>query len=191
MPILGIIASSFRSAAGPEGAYDSLATVTLSASAASIDFAGIPSGYKHLQIRVMMRSTTASTGTDDMWLRFNSDTGSNYSRHILQGDGASASAGANTSQTRIPFGNSIPRANSAANVFGVAVIDILDYTSTSKNKTVRGLYGANENTTSTDFRIGLNSGLYFATPAAITSITLLPEANNFAQYSSFALYGVK
>jgi len=189
-PILGIMASS-TSGANAVGNYESIATFTLSSSTASIDFTSISSAYSHLQLRVMMRSTTVTTGTDDMWLRFNSDTGSNYSRHILQGDGATASAGANTTQTRIPFGNAIPRASSAANVFGVAVIDILDYTSTNKNKTIRGLYGANENTTDTSFRVGLNSGLYFATPAAVTSITLLPEANSFAQYSSFALYGIK
>ena len=172
--------------------YESIQTYTVGGGgSSSIDFTSIPSTYSHLQLRIMMRSTTAAAGTDDLWLRFNSDTGSNYSRHILQGDGTSASAGANTTQTRIPFGNSIPRASSAANVFGVAVIDILDYTSTNKNKTVRGLYGSNENTTSTDFRVGLNSGLWYATPAAVTSITLLPEANNFAQYSSFALYGIK
>jgi hypothetical protein len=126
-----------------------------------------------------------------MWLRFNSDTGSNYSRHVLSGDGASATSGANLSQTRIPFGNSIPGANSTANVFGAAVIDVLDYASTSKNKTVRGLYGANDNTSNTEYRMALNSGLWYATPAAITSITLLPETANFAQYSTFALYGIK
>lgn len=172
--------------------YESIATFTVGAGgSSSIDFTSIAGTYSHLQLRVMMRSTTVAAGTDDMWLRFNSDTGSNYSRHVLQGDGTSATAGANTTQTRIPFGNSIPRASSAANVFGVAVIDILDYTSTNKNKTVRGLYGSNENTTSTNFRVALNSGLWYATPAAITSITLLPEANNFAQYSSFSLYGIK
>jgi molecular chaperone HtpG len=46
-PILGIIASSFRSAAGPDGAYDALATVTVpSGGLASITFAAIPNTYK-------------------------------------------------------------------------------------------------------------------------------------------------
>jgi hypothetical protein len=197
-PILGArgglsaSAYGFTSAAAAVGDYESIQTYTVGAGgSATIDFTSISSAYKHLQLRLMMRSTTAAVDTDDLWLRFNSDTGSNYSRHILQGDGSTASAGANTSQTRIPFGNAIPRASSAANVFGVAVIDILDYTSSNKNKTVRGLYGSNENSTSTNFRVGFNSGLWYATPAAITSITLQPEANSFAQYSSFALYGVK
>jgi hypothetical protein len=44
---------------GPFGAYDSLATVTLSADAASVTFAGIPSGYKHLQIRAIHKPSTS------------------------------------------------------------------------------------------------------------------------------------
>lgn len=193
MPILGIMASQISGKLWqPEGAYDSLATVTVGATAvSSIEFAGIPAGYKHLQIRAIYRTNAAFAGTLDMWMRFNSDTGSNYSRHVLQGNGAAAAAGANITQTRIPFGNAIPGALSTANTFGAAIIDILDYTSTNKAKTVRGLYGANDNTTNTEYRAQLNSGLWYATPTAITSITLLSELNDLVQYSSFALYGIK
>jgi hypothetical protein len=143
MPILGIMASQISGHLwAPEGAYDSLATVTVGATAvSSIEFAGIPAGYKHLQIRAIYRTNAAFAGTLDMWMRFNSDTGSNYSRHVVAGNGATATAGANLTQTRIPFGNAIPGASSTANTFGAAVIDILDYASTNKNKTVRGLYG--------------------------------------------------
>ena len=168
-----------------------LATVSLTTATSTISFDNIPSNYTHLQVRAMMRSNGSFAGTLDMWLRFNGDTGSNYSRHVLQGNGTAAAAGGNITETRIPFGNAIPGALSTANTFGVAVIDILDYTSTNKNKTVRGLYGANDNTTNTEYRIQLNSGLWYATPTAITSITLLPEVNDFVQYSNFALYGIK
>jgi len=174
------------------GGYDALATVIVpSGGLSSIVFSNIPAGYKHLQIRAIYRTNAAFAGTLDMWMRFNSDTGSNYSRHVIQGNGAAVAAGANTTQTRIPFGNAIPGASSTANTYGSAVIDILDYASTTKNKTVRGLYGAQDNTTNTEYRIQLNSGLWYATPTAITSITLLSELNDLVQYSSFALYGVK
>jgi hypothetical protein len=126
-----------------------------------------------------------------MWIRFNGDTGSNYARHLIQGNGTAAAAGAGASQTKMYAGNSIPGALSTANTFGAGIIDILDYTSTNKNKTMRGLFGANDNTVNTEFRATINSGLWFATPAAITSITLLPEVNDFVQYSSFALFGIK
>lgn len=173
--------------------YESIQTVTVGAGgSSSIDFTSIPSTYSHLQIRMISRNTAAGVaGTLDNWLRFNSDSGSNYSFHILQGDGAAAAAGAGTTQTRVRMPNQSPGASSTANTFGAAVIDILDYTSTNKNKTVRALYGANDNTTNSEYRVFLLSGLWYATPAAITSITILPETANFAQYSSFALYGIK
>ena len=92
MPILGIMASSFRSAAGPQGAYDALATVTVpSGGVASIEFAGIPTGYKHLQLRLLTRTNRADTN-DFMTIRFNGDSGSNYAYHSLYGNGASAGA---------------------------------------------------------------------------------------------------
>jgi len=191
--MLNNIAALLDSGAAPAvGDYESIQTVSVGAGgSSSIDFTSIPSTYKHLQIRMISRNTGAFAGTLDNWLRFNSDSGSNYSFHILQGDGSAAASSAGTSQTRVRMPNQSPGASSTANTFGAAVIDILDYTSTNKNKTVRALYGANDNTTNTEYRIFLLSGLYFATPAAVTSITILPETANFAQYSSFALYGVK
>lgn len=173
--------------------YESIQTVTVgSGGSSSIDFTSIPSTYSHLQIRMISRNTGAGiAGTLDNWLTFNSDSGSNYAYHGLQGNGAAAAAFGAGTQTRVRMPNQSPGASSTASTFGAAVIDILDYTSTNKNKTVRVLYGANDNTTNTEYRAFLLSGLWYATPAAVTSITILPETATFAQYSSFALYGIK
>jgi hypothetical protein len=190
MPILGIMASQISGHLwAPEGAYDSLATVTLSTSANIITFAGIPAGYKHLQLRYLSRSTRAS-GSDSVSFRFNSDSGSNYARHVLYGDGASAGAVATASDTLINCGLGAG-ASAGASMFGGGVVDILDYTSTVKNKTIRTLTGVDINGSGGDLRLG--SGLWFATPAAITSITLYANggSSDFVTYSSFALYGVK
>ena len=73
--------------------------------------------------------------------------------------------------------------------FGAAIIDILDYASTSKNKTVRVLTGFDQNGSG---NICLASGLWFrSSPAAITSISLAGNSRNYLQYSQFALYAVK
>jgi hypothetical protein len=186
MPILGIIASSFRSAAGPVGAYDSLATVTVpSGGLTSITFAGIPTGYKHLQLRCMARGTL-SQSYNYLRLRLNGAT-TGYSRHALLGNGSAASASGGGSDTLIGMGE-ITSATSTANSFGVAVIDILDYADTTKNKTVRGLIGNDQNGSGT---IYLASGAIYST-SAITSLNLFcGDGGDFAQYSSFALYGCK
>jgi hypothetical protein len=188
MPILGIMASS-RPAFELVGSYDSLATVTLSANTNTITFAGIPAGYKHLQLRYLSRSTRAS-GTDSVSFRFNGDTAANYARHLLYGDGATAGALATASDTLINCAL-CAGASAGTSIFGGGIVDILDYASTVKNKTIRTLTGADINGSGGDLRFG--SGLWFATPTAITSITLLAQGGSadFVTNSSFALYGIK
>ena len=186
MPILGIIASSFRSAAGPTGAYDSLATVTLSATASSITFSGIPSGYKHLQIRALTRTNRADL-VDYIFVNFNGDSGSNYTRHFINGDGSTAASAASTSATTAQLIYA-PGASQTSGVFGAAILDILDYANTNKYKTMRTLLGLDGNGNG---QITLNSNLWMST-SAINSITFIPiPGNSFVQYTQFALYGVK
>jgi hypothetical protein len=179
----------------PQGAYDALATVTLSAATATVTFAGIPTGYKHLQIRGFGQSSRATYGWDDVLVRFNGDTASNYARHYLGGDGGSTYSGAaNTPGTYIYTDSIIGSSTAGANVFGSFVMDILDYTSTTKNKTVRTLGGADLNGTvgGQGGRVTMNSGLWFATPAAVTSIVLSTgSGTNFNTNTQFALYGVR
>jgi hypothetical protein len=174
---------------GPFGAYDSLATVTLSATTASVSFAGIPTGYKHLQIRGIARSAAASAGANaGIYVQFNGDTGSNYSLHYLYGNGTSALAYASTSQTSIFTSPMNPTAGDATYLVAPHITDILDYSSTSKYKTVRTLAGSDNNNVTTQ-RISLNSGLWMST-SAISSITLFMEGS-FASTTQLALYGVK
>lgn len=183
--LAGIIASSGGAAAG--GDYESIATVTVgSGGQSSITFSSIPSTYQHLQIRYITRVNVNDTG-ENVWLRFNGDTGANYSYHYLAGDGSSASAAGAGSLTRILAGRTAGN-NTTANTFGVSVIDILDYASGNKNKTVRTLTGLDTNGGGV---INLQSGGWFNT-SAVTSINLAETSgNSFVQYSSFALYGIK
>ena len=168
--------------------YESIATVSVgSGGATSAEFTSIPQTYAHLQIRAITRSTRAIQ-SQYVGLQINNDTGSNYKVHILEGNGAAASSLVDGTTDKAQVGYAAG-ANASSNIFGVSVIDILDYTSTNKNKTLRGLCGIDVNG-ATGYA-NLHSGLYFATPAAITSIKLLCNDGNLAQYSHFALYGIK
>jgi hypothetical protein len=190
MPILGIIASSFRSAAGPEGAYDALATVTLSASAASITFAGIPSGYKHLQIRTIAQDNRSLYGISELAWQFNADTGNNYSFHGLYGNGTTAISEASTTTAFIRANGAL--GSTTGGTFGAFVIDILDYANTSKNTTTKTLCGVDFNGVINGFggRAALWSGAWYNTNA-VNSIVLYSTNGNLQQHSTFALYGVK
>jgi len=172
-PILGIYASS----ASPNifsTSYESIATVTVGAGgASSVTFSSIPSTYTHLQIRAFMVGGNFTT------IRFNGDTtGSNYRNHYLVGNGSSASASSNANNAYTPMSAS---ANGYADV-----IDILDYSNTNKNKTIRALEGYDNNGSG---EIYLSSNLWMST-AAISSIVFTPSSS-MSQYSQFALYGIK
>jgi hypothetical protein len=187
MPILGIIASSFRSGAGPEGAYDSLATVSLSATTATVTFAGIPSGYKHLQLRIMGRSTRTSSPANKFTYTFNgSATGYGYS-HFLYGEGSGSAIAGNANGSTYAFGTPVATDASTSGIMGVAVMDVLDYANVNKYKTTRILGGEDSNGSG---EIYLTSGLWQNT-AAITSISLSIDSFNWAANTTIALYGVK
>jgi len=167
----------------PQGAYDALSTVTVpSGGLASITFAGIPNTYKHLQIRSIFRPSAIC------WLamQFNSDTGTNYSRHDLRGDGSSATAEAGISVNLMYLHLYLP--TPATNVFAAGVTDILDYTNTSKNTTVRALGGTDANGSG---NVDLTSSAWLNT-SAVNSITLTTNnGSTFSQYTQFTLYGVR
>jgi hypothetical protein len=171
------------SAFAPIGAYDSIATVNVGAGGvSSITFSSIPSTYTHLQIRAL--TGTATYWSNAAYMYFNGDTtASNYNEHALYGSGATASSYyTSTNQSLFYLGKS-------TSGFDGAIIDILDYTNTSKYTVSRSLFGYDVNG-ATGY-IGLASGLWRNT-AAVTSITVTAGGlGDFAQYSQFALYGIK
>jgi hypothetical protein len=167
------------------GDYESIATTTLTTTTATIEFTSIPATFTHLQIRGIGRTNRAAATFDSLRLRFNSDTGANYSYYYSLGLGTSASAEASANSIAIAHG-CLTAINSSASIFGVAVIDILDYANTNKNKTSRALDGNNQNGSGV---IEITSGNWRNTNA-ITSIQLT-ALGSFVQYSSFALYGIR
>ena len=172
----GILASS----GGAAGAFDLLQTTVLSSSASSVTFSslGSYSDYKHLQLRVLAKHNSAN-----IKLTFNSDTGANYAWHRLFGDGSSVTSGAGTSQNYI-LGNAW--SSDTANIFGASVTNILDFSNTSKNTTIRSLSG--QNTASPI--ISLGSGFWNNT-AAVTTIKIETFSDSFVAGSRFSLYGIK
>lgn len=190
-PMLGIMASQISGHLFTlAGNYDALSTVTVpSGGVSSITFAGIPqTGYTHLQVRGIGGNTTATHDYNTMTATFNSDTAANYSVHRLYGGGTTSVAQgyANTSNMYVGATNNNALSYS---IYSPVIIDILDYANTNKYKTVKVLAGNEDNSVGYGV-IYFNSGSWRST-SAISSITFLPGSGNFAQYSSFALYGVK
>jgi hypothetical protein len=152
----------------------------------SITFSSIPQTFTHLQVRGIVRNTASGGSGAEVYAQFNSATTNYIQFHQIYGDGTSAvSNSALSGSAFLPVFN--PRSGTTANVFAGFVMDILDYTNTNKNKTVRTLSGWDANG---DGFVIFRSGLWMDT-SAISSITIGMESTfNLAQFSSFQLYGI-
>jgi hypothetical protein len=178
-PILGIMAS--QNYPRITDSYESISTVTVGGGgSATVSFTSIPATYKHLQIRASAKAVNNDQG---YFMQFNSDTGTNYNTHLLYGNGASVTALSNNTWAGMDI------ASTSSSNFSAIVVDILDYTDTNKNTTIRSLSGVDNNGSG---YATLASGLWRNT-AAVTSLTIreILGGGNITEFSSFALYGIK
>jgi hypothetical protein len=166
------------------GNFESIATVNVgSGGASTISFTSIPSGYTHLQIRWYAQQLTNNTMLN---VKVNSDTGTNYTIHSVNGNGTSVGANYATSVQFIRQLRAYGISDKANNC-SVGIIDIADYTNTNKYKTFRMVGGTD--TGAGNGSAEFESGMWMST-SVITQLDL-NATNNFTQYSSFALYGIK
>ena len=174
---------------GGGGSFESIATASGTGSAGTIVFNSIPSTYKSLQLRILARDTTTSSATNNLKIQFNGDTGANYiGYHTLSGNGSAASANG-YGATNYAYFLSVIAGSDASNTttYGTAIVDIIDYTNTSKYKTLRNFGGFDRN--GSGYSV-LGSAAWMST-SAINSITLTPDSTAYATGSTFALYGIK
>lgn len=180
-PILGIWASSRPTVAPDLGSMFPLGVFTLPSAQTVVTFENIPQNYTHLQFRILLRSSVAD------WARIkfnNNSTSSDYRWHYIFGTGSSAGAGQGTGET-IGVITALGNNNNPA----AAVVDILDYKSTVKHKTVRSLNGYDGNGNG---QMNLMSNLWCpSTISAINRIDFqLGSSGQFQSGTSFAMYGV-
>jgi hypothetical protein len=170
--------------------FESIATFTANGTVTTYTFSSIPSTYKSLQLRYTAREIGVGTGTNPINITFNGETNVYYSSHYLRALGSSGvqSSGADT-VGNIQLPNTVGQGSSLANTFGVGIIDIIDYASTTKNKTLRAFNGFNQNSATNGNVVTLNSGVYRLT-TAVTSITLT-FVGAVDTGSVLALYGIK
>jgi hypothetical protein len=164
----------------PSSFYN-IATVN-AASGGTITFSSIPSTYKSLQIRGFLIDSSSSGLS--VRLQLNGDSGTNYARHILRGDGTSAIASGFASASSMNITYNVGPVSTIGTSF---ICDIIDYASTSKYKTVRNFAGTDVNGTGSE--IDLTSGLWQST-AAVNSLSIGLQGAVFTSASSVALYGI-
>ena len=155
--------------------YEPIATTTLGTAAATVTFSTISGAYTDL---ILVADFAVSGGGDNL-VRFNSDTGSNYSVTLLAGTGSVAASGRSSSQTSY-------NPNYLSDQTSQRIIithQLQNYSNSTTYKTL--LTRLNNASRQTMVSVGL-----WRNTAAITSIDLLRTAGNYTSGSTFTLYGI-
>ncbi len=160
----------------PTPTYTALATRTLTGTASSVVFSTIPATYRDLIL--VCSGTSSNTAVNSIFVRFNSDTGSNYP--FVAMNGSSGGASSNTSTLTGAIAGLTISSSVNANI-----AQIMDYSATDKHKTVL----SRNNSVGESYVRAVASR--WANTAAITSITCVIDTGaSFNSGSTFSLYGV-
>ena len=159
--------------------YEPIATTTLAnTSTTTVTFSSISNTYTDL-ILICFVGNNSGDGAGGMQIRYNNDSGSNYSWTYLVGNGTSAISGRNSNATY--FDCSMPTNTTD---YGVITTQVLNYSNTTTYKTslVRGSSASKE--------VAAIVSLYRST-SAINRIDCIKADGNFKNGSTFTLYGIK
>ncbi len=164
--------------AAKTGTYALIASNTLGGAAASVTFSSIPNTYTDLIIVTQAISATA----DNVRIRFNSDSATNYSQTWLSGTGSAAATGRYSTSTSVYI--DIYGSMGTA-LFNNANVQIMDYSNTTTYKSF--LSRSNRAGSGVDAIVG-----QWRSTAAISTIVLAPTTGvNFSTGSTFKLYGIE
>ena len=170
----------------PTITYTPIAIQTLATAASQVDFTSISNTYTDLVVIIAARSVYSAAEVAGFVRVGNGsiDTGSNYSRTRLLGTGSAASSGRGTNLTALSW-DAIPGATSAAGTFCATVIQIMNYSNTTTNKTI--LIRSNEPNNYVAATVGL-----WRSTSAINQVQIYGDGGaNLAVGTVVSLYGIK
>lgn len=164
-------------------AFDSIATwLSGNGTSQAITFSSIPQTYSHLQLRCFFQTTTEGQSPV---LRANGDSGANYTRAFFRSNSSSTSSNNSTGTTFMA--NLFPNGTQVSNLPNIAIIDIYDYSSTTKWKTAKN-YNFNQKKSTGTSMFVYESGLWMSN-SAITSLSF--DAYPYTNETVVALYGIR
>lgn len=155
--------------------YTPIASTTLTNSASSITFSNISANYTDLKIVCTLQNINSNSP----YLRFNGDSSTNYSQTYLEGNGSTvvSARGVNQNFGYINF-NSDPGNN------GIIIVDILNYSSTTKFKSYLS------NVSNASNAVDVVVGLWRSTSAINTILIASSNGGSYAAGSKATLYGI-
>jgi hypothetical protein len=154
----------------PTSTYVSLATYTIpSGTDTEVVFSSIPATYRDLIVIVAGSATAAAS----FGVRLNSDTGSNYTYVLADGNGSTASSGSGT----LTYG----LAGRISTSQSVSVMQIMDYSASDKHTTILGRGNA------ADDIVRMNASRW-ANTAVVNSVSVMNATFNAG--TTFSLYAI-
>lgn len=162
--------------------YSLINSTTLGSAQSSVTFSSIPGTYIDL---VLVTNLKVTSGAQEVTVKINNDTGSNYSLTNLRGDGSTAASLRRSSQT---VGNISKEISPSTAMEFVSVSNFLDYSNTTTYKT----WLSRNNRASSATYPGAEAlvGLWRST-SAITELVIGITGGNFDIGSTFKLYGIE
>jgi hypothetical protein len=156
--------------------YEAIATQTLGSATATVTFSSIPSTFTDLVL--VFNGANTATGPNDSSYRINGDTGNNYSRTFIYGDGSNAVSSRGSNENQLYLAGFIGSTNSTV------ITNFNNYANSTTYKTVIGRCSIPNANTFAGVGLWRNTG-------AITSISSIATAGSYATGSTFSLYGIK
>lgn len=158
----------------PAGAtYEPIATTTVSGTGTNlVTFSSIPATYTDI---VLVVSGSLTTGSADCKVRFNNDSGTNYSRTFMFGNGTSAISDRNSNLSGIYV------INFNSSQINNSILHIMNYANTTTYKTVVG----RNNTTNVAAYVCL-----WRSTSAINRFDISPDSGNWSDGTVLTIYGI-
>lgn len=162
--------------------YTPIATTTLGSAQASVSFSSISSSYTDL---VLVCNFGADSASRLAYVRFNNDSGANYSNTYVTGNGSSATSARNGNTNQLYLDGASYLSTSLT---GNAICQIQNYANTTTYKTMLTRY--NDAGGESLASAGLWRGSTGSATQAINRVDVLISAGNFLSGSTFTLYGI-
>lgn len=165
--------------------YVLLQQVTLTASASSFTFSGIPAGgYTDLKLTLSVRSDLSTNYGDGILFYYNGANSNLSSRRLYVNNGSSIGSTSGTVQFA---GMACSNGQTSGN-YGVAELYIPNYNTSANKSSMSDGSSINNSATLTQMQQTAN---LWTSSSAISSITFYPESGtNWLIGSSFSLYGI-
>lgn len=158
--------------------YEKIATTTLGSAAATVTFSSISSAYTDLVIVATLKMNTVA---EDPWMRFNGDSGSNYSVTTLWGNGTTAGSVRFSSQNQIRLNYATDPAPAGGTYL---IVNIQNYSNTTTYKTALSKIGLASDALDTVVGLWRNT-------SAINEVSFsLANSVSYGTGSTFTLYGI-